>query len=167
MTFKTILFAAAVVAVASSTASAQTDNPITGSGPALGGSVAPLGVPGAGFAGLAGTAGSFSASSGGVTVPNPAGGSVSVPGNVATAIGGVLSGNPTPQMRATASEAFGGTTAASALVDALAAMGADPNPATVAAAIQAYNTAVQSLPAGQNPGPGLLAVRSVLAGFIQ
>lgn len=167
MTFKTILFAAAVVAVASSTASAQTDNPGPGSGPALGGSVAPLGVPGPGFAGLAGTARIFAAASGGLTVPNPAGGDVLVPGDIATAIGGLLSGNPSEEQRAKAREAFGGTTAAGALVDALVAMGSSANANTVAAAVTAYNTAVQSLPAGQNPGPGLLAVRSILAGFVQ
>lgn len=167
MTFKTILFAAAVVAVASSTASAQTDNPNVGNGPSLGGSVAPLGVPGSGFAGLAGTAGVFAASSGGMSVPNPSGGNVAVPGNVATAIGGLLGGNPTADQRATARESFGGTTAAGALVDALTAMGANATPATVSAAVQAYNAAVQALPAGQNPGPGLLAARSVLAGFVQ
>lgn len=167
MTFKKILFAAAVVAVASSTASAQTDNPNPGTGPALGGSVAPLGVPGAGFSGLAGTAGVFASASGGLTVPNPGtGADVFVPGNVATAIGGLLGGSPSPDQRSTAREAFGGTAAAGALVDALVAMGSNANASTVTAAVTAYNAAVQALPAGQNPGPGLLAARSVLAGFV-
>jgi len=168
MQLKRTLIATLLLAGASSQGLAQTDNPNPGSGPALGGSVAPAGVPGTGFAGLAGTAGTFASAAGGLSVPNPStGGEVAVSGNIAQAVGGVLSGNPSAGQRATASEAFGGTSAASALVDALVALGNNPNASTVTAAIQAYNAAVQALPAGQSPGPGLLAARSVLAGFIQ
>ncbi|MBM3885607.1 MAG: hypothetical protein FJ361_07150 [Gemmatimonadetes bacterium] len=166
MTFKPMFLAASLLAAAVSSAGAQTDNPVSGSGPSLGGSVAPFGVPAGGFSGLAGTAGSLSSASGGLRVTNPGtGGSVVVPANVAQSIGGVLSGNPSPAQVATATEAFGGTPAAAALVSALAAMGANPTPGTVTAAIQAYNAAVQALPAGGSPSPGLLAARSVLAGF--
>lgn len=167
MQLKRIVFAVAVVSVASARVGAQTDNPNPGAGPSLGGSVAPVGVPGGGFAGLPGTAGTFASASGGLTVPNPSGGEVAVPGNVAQAIGAILGGNPSSAQRATAAEALGGTAAASALVDALVALGSNPSASTVTAAIQAYNAAVQALPSGQSPGPGLLAARSVLAGFIQ
>lgn len=166
MSIKPMFLAVTLLAAAAASAGAQTDNPVSGSGPSLGGSVAPFGVPGAGFSGLAGTAGALLSASGGLSVSNPGtGGSVAVPANVAQAIGGVLSGNPTPAQVATATEAFGGTPAAAALVSALAAMGGNPNPGTVTAAIQAYNAAVQALPAGGSPSPGLLAARSVLAGF--
>lgn len=166
MNFKTILFAAAIAATFSSTASAQCTDCQPQSGPSLGGGLG-LGVPGGGLAGLSGTAGTFSAASGGITVANPAGGTVTVPGNVAQAIGALLSGNPTAADRATATEAFGGTTAAAALTDALVAMGSTPTAATVAAAVQAYNTAVQSLPSATAVTPGLLAARSILVGFTQ
>jgi len=168
MQLKRIFIATLLVAAASSQGAAQTDNPNPGSGPSLGGSVAPSGVPGSGFAGLAGTAGTFASAASGLTVSNPTtGGEVAVPGNVAQAVGGVLGGSPSAGQRATASQAFGGNAAATALVDALVALGSNPNVSTVTAAIQAYNAAIQALPAGESPSPGLLAARSVLAGFVQ
>ncbi len=178
MTNKT-LFAAALLAVASSVATAQTDfgSPI-GAGGGLGGAVAPLGVPSVGnmpgspasaSAGLGSARSAFVAATGaGPTVANPAGGTVAVPPAIAQAVGAVLGGGATPAQVNAANAAFGGTPAAAALTQALQTLGGSGgmNYSNVSNAVAAYNAAVDALPPGQAPGPGLLAARSVLAGIV-
>lgn len=173
---KKILAAAALVALASSAAVAQTDfgSPL-GAGAGIGGSVAPLGVPGgvpgggptgAGMAGLANArAAMMNAGSNGISVPNPAGGNVTVPQAAAQALAAVLGGNPTAAQRSALVTALSPVPASSAnaLVSALVLLGASPSAANLGGAIGSYNGAVDAIPAGQNPPPALLAVRQALA----
>ena len=168
MTMKKLLVAATAVALLSAPAVAQTDvgSPI-GGGAGLGGSVAPLGVPGGAASSFSALASEFSNSDDdGVEVVNPAGGTATLPAAAARAIGALLSGNGTAADVQTAAAAFGGTPAATALANALQAMGNSLSPETAAAAVNAHNAAVDALPAGANPGPGLMASRQVLAGFV-
>lgn len=168
---KKILAAVALVAMASSAAVAQTDfgSPL-GAGAGMGGAVAPLGhpgggggagLPGAGGSGLANARANFmNAGAGGVSIPNPAGGNVSLSQDVARALGAVMGGNPTGAQISAATAAIGGSGAA-ALVQALAALGRGPSMGTLGNAISAYNAAVDGSPG--NPSPALLAVRQALA----
>lgn len=174
---KKILAAAALVALASSAAVAQTDfgSPI-GAGAGMGGAVAPLGVPGgaggggamsgAGAAGLANArAAMMNAGSNGVSVPNPAGGNVTVPQAAAQALGAVLGGNPTAAQRSAVLSALSPVpaSAANALTGALQALGANPSGANLGRAIAAFNAAIDALPAGQNPPAALLGARLALS----
>lgn len=156
MNFKTILFAAAIGAVSSTSASAQCTDCGPGNPSAITSAVVTVGLPAGGFSVSAGTA------------TNPAtGGTVAVPAAVATAIGALLDGTATPDQQATATAAFGGTTAAGLLTAALLAMGANPTVATVTTAVTAYNAAINALPSANSVTPGLLAVRGALAATIQ
>lgn len=174
---KNIFAAAALIALASSVAVAQTDfgSPL-GAGGGVGGSIAPLGVPGGnGPGGTAGNSGVnagglntargafLAATGGGVTVQNPGGGTVTVPQAAAQALGGVLGGNPNAGQVQALNQAFGGSAAGNALTNALQSFGASPSFNNLVTAIQAYNTAITTLPAGGQPTPALLAARQALA----
>lgn len=165
---KNVLSALALVAALASSAVAQSSE---GSGPGglgggLGGSIG-LGVPG-------NTGGvplgwwrrwsAFLNASGSVSVNNPAGGSVSISQATAQALGAVLSSRSTAaQRQALATEIGAG---GPALVEALVAFGSNPSSATLVAAVNAYNAAVDALPAGATPTPALLAARQVVLAAI-
>lgn len=107
---------------------------------------------------------------GGVSVSNPAGGTVTVPAAAAQAIANLLSGGrggagANAVSTLTSLLTAGGIPAgqASGLANALSALGASPNLATLQAAINAYNAAIDALPAGASPPPALLGVRFALA----
>ena len=162
---KNVLSALALVAALASSAVAQSSE---GSGPGglgggLGGSIG-LGVPGntGGSAGGGlGGAGGFLNATGNVSVNNPAGGTVSISQATAQALGAVLSNSSTAaQRQALAAEIGAG---GPALVEALVALGSNPSSATLVAAVNAFNAAVDALPAGATPTPALLAARQVLA----
>lgn len=160
---KNVLSALALVAALASSAVAQSSE---GSGPGglgggLGGSLG-LGVPGGvgGGGGLGGASGFLNAT-GSVSVNNPAGGTVTISQATAQALGAVLSGSSTAEQRqALATEIGAG---GPALVEALVALGSNPSGATRVAAVNAYNAAVDALPAGATPTPALLAARQALA----
>lgn len=177
---KKLLAAVALVAATSSAALAQTDfgSPM-GAGAGLGSSVAPLGMPGSrqtasGGGNFEGSRGALStaranfvnATGGGVTVSNPAGGTVTVPQALAQALGAVLGGNATAQQSSALAAAFGGGSTGGQLVSALGSLSSFPNGANVLSAVRAFNAAVNALPAGQAPSPALLAARQVIAGAI-
>lgn len=176
---KKIFAAVALVALASSAALAQTDfgSPV-GGGAGVGGSIAPLGIPGRSVGatmsggvntgGLGAARGAFISATGGssVTIANPAGGNVVVPPAAAQALAGVLGGSPSAADVAGLNQGFGGTAAGNTLVTTLQSLGANPTPAQVRSAILAYNAAVRALPAGTVPGPALLAARHVIASAV-
>lgn len=175
---KNLLAAAALVAMASTAAVAQTDfgSPL-GAGAGVGGAVAPNGVPGAagsgsaagltgpGAAGLANARAAFmNAASNGVTVPNVAGGNVTLPQDVARALGAVLGGNATPAQASALANALTGVPAAraTALVAALGALGANGSLGNLGNAISQYNGSIDALPAGAMPAPAMHAIRQAL-----
>lgn len=173
--YKQIFAALALVAAASSVAVAQSDfgSPL-GAGGGLGGSVAPLGVPGAagsgtargltgpGITGLQNARAAFaSAGANGASVRNPAGGNSTVPQGIAQALASVLAGNPNAGQRSAVVSAVG-TSNAEALVDAVSALGANQTIANLTRAINAYNAAIDALPAGQAPSPALIGIRQAL-----
>lgn len=179
MTMTTKLFAAlALTAAVSTVGVAQTDfGSALGAGAGMGGAVAPLGLPGGsgpgGTAGLSGNAvaglanarAAFTnATGGGTSVTNPSGGTVVVPQAAAQALGAVLGGSPTAAQTAALATAFGPTPAgqANGLANALAALGANGSFSALVNAVQAYNAAVDALPAGATPSPALLAARQAL-----
>jgi hypothetical protein len=175
-----VSLALALVAASATAAVAQTDggSPI-GAGAGVTGSVAPLGVPGgntpgqsgnalsgAGAQGIANARAAFlNASNNGASVPNPAGGNVTVPQAAAQALGGVLGGSPTPAQITAVTNALTGVPAGASgpLVRALAAFGSSANIGTLTTAVNAFNAAVNALPAGAAVPPALLAIRSALA----
>lgn len=175
--FKKIFAALALVAASSSLAMAQTDfgSPI-GAGGGLGGTIAPFvpglagsgtapGLTGNGATGLNNARNAFGNAGGpNASVVNPAGGNVNVPTNVVQALAGVLGGAPTPAQISTVTNSMAGVPGAtsSALVTALQTLGATPNYPNLVRAVEAYNAAIDALPAGTNPPPALLAVRSAL-----
>jgi hypothetical protein len=172
---KKLLAAFALVATASSAAVAQTDfgSPL-GAGAGVGGAVAPLGHPGGGggsggglsgngMSGLANARASFmNAGAGGVSIPNPAGGTVNLSQSLARALAAVMGGNPTPAQVSELTAAIGGSGAAG-LVQALTALGRGASMAALGSAVRAFNGAVDGTPAGSTPSPALLAVRQALA----
>ncbi len=170
---KKILAALALVAASSSLAMAQTDfgSPI-GAGAGLGGTVAPFysgtagsGLTGTGVSGLNSARNAFANATGAnVVVTNPAGGNVNVPTNLVQALAAVLGGAPSPAQFSSVVNSLEGVPGnlASALVTALQTLGATPNYPNLVRAVQAYNAAIDALPAGTNPSPGLLAIRSAL-----
>ncbi len=178
-----VLAALALVAMSSSVVLAQTGtdggSPI-GGGAGLGAAVAPLGLPGGvgpgsgggnqlpatGTAGLSAARGSFmTAPPAGVTVPNPLGGTATVPQPAAQALGAVLGGNPTTAQTSALTTALGGIPAGPAgnLVRALGTFAGNPNHGTLTAATTAFNNAVAALPANAPVPPALLAIRQALA----
>lgn len=185
MTTTTKFFSAlAAVALGATVLTAQppTDVGTTGTGAGVGGSIAPLGLPGArgggggnalsgaGASGLAGARANFMrAGAGGATVTNPMGGTVVVPQAAALALGAVLGGSPTTAQTATLTTALGGIPAGpvGALVRALTAFGGNSSHTTLSAATTAYNNAVAALPTGTPVPPALLAIRQALLAAAQ
>lgn len=177
-----VLAALALVAMSATIVLAQpTDagSPM-GAGAGLGASVAPLGLPGggtgrgapggalsgAGSQGFANSRAAFmNAASTGVSVTNPAGGTMTLPQAAARALGGVLGGSPTPAQTTALTNALTGVPASSAgaLVRAMTAFGANANFGSLSTAVAAFNAAVNALPAGAAVPPALLAVRQALA----
>lgn len=175
-----VLAALALVAMSATIVLAQpTDagSPM-GAGAGLGASVAPLGLPGGGGGapggalsgigsqGFANSRAAFmNSTSAGVSVANPAGGTVTVPQAAAQALGGVLGGSPTPAQTTALTNALTGVPASSAgaLVRAMTAFGANANFGSLSTAVAAFNAAVNALPAGAAVPPALLAVRQALA----
>jgi hypothetical protein len=175
--FKKIFAALALVAASSTVAMAQTDfgSPI-GAGGGLGGTIAPFvpglagagtapGLTGNGATGLNNARNAFGNAGGpNVRLVNPAGGNVNVPTNVVQALAGVLSGAPSANQVSVVTNSMTGVPAstASALVTALTSLGATPNFPNLVRAVQAYNAAIDALPAGTEPPPALAAVRQAL-----
>lgn len=181
--YKKIFAALALLATASTVATAQTDfgSPL-GAGSGVGGAVAPLGLPsGLGIAGAASSrpmppafqrgissarAVFAGAPAGGTRLTNPAGGSVVVSQSISQALGGVLGGAPSPAQTSALSGALGGVPASSAtaLVTALQAMGANGSRGNLAAVVNAFNAALDAIPAGQPVPTALIAIRAAVAG---
>jgi len=175
--FKKIFAALALVAASSSVAMAQTDfgSPI-GAGSGTGGTVAPFvpglagtgtapGLTGNGAAGLNNARNAFGNAGGpNLRLTNPAGGNIDVPTPVVQALAAVLAGTPTATQISVVTNSLTGvpSTAASALVTALQALGGTPNFPNLSRAVSAYNAAVDALPAGTNPPPALMAIRLAL-----
>jgi hypothetical protein len=145
-----------------------------GGGGGAGGSYAPLGVPAgapagplstAGSAGLGGVASLFgNPGAGGISVPNPAGGTVTISPATARAIAAVLSGGGAESVQALQNILVGeGVPAgpAGALANALAALGSSSRRANLLGAIEAFNAAVDAGPS--SPSSAMLAVRFALA----
>ncbi len=182
--FKKIVSAIALVAVASTSAMAQTDfgSPI-GAGAGVGGTIAPF-LPGArggarnaralaranarpmpaGIANrISGVRGVLTNSpTNGVRVVSPAGGTVILSQSISQALGAVLGGAPTAGQTSTLT----GAGVPSALATALQAYGTSPTRGAHSAAVTAYNAAVGAIPEGQAIPPALLAVRAALAGAV-
>jgi len=145
-----------------------------GGGGGAGGAIAPIGVPigppvgpiaPTGAAAISGAASTFGgAGAGGVSVSNPAGGTVTVPAATARAIGAVLSGGGAPAAQALQNVLVADgvpSGAAGALANALAALGSNPSRANLVAAIEAFNAAIDAGPS--TPSPAMLAIRFAIA----
>ncbi len=106
---------------------------------------------------------STSFQAGGNVTTTVGGATVPVPATAAAQVGGTLSGNAT-QSAAFVSGLSGtiGSGPATALAQALQALGASPSFLTLVAAVNAYNAAVNALPAGAQPPAQLLAARAAL-----
>ncbi|MBM3899202.1 MAG: hypothetical protein FJ362_03455 [Gemmatimonadetes bacterium] len=145
-----------------------------GGGGGAGGSVAPIGVPvgpptgpitSAGSAGISGVASTFgNPGAGGLSISNPAGGTVTIAPATARAIAAVLSsggGAAAPALANLLTAEGMAAGPATALANALAALGTNPSRANLVAAIEAFNAAID---AGTGaPSPSLLAVRFAIA----
>lgn len=156
MNIKTFAIAAGLVTVVSSQAVAQgrTDSPNTGSGSALTSTVVfnPMPVK-------------MTATSNGFTVRAVNGQRVTVTQEVGRALTALVSGNAlSTEARSALVTSFGGGNAGGALVDAMAALASEGTPTALAAAIRAYNAAVNAGP--ENPPAGLIAARAYLANVI-
>ncbi|MEN9790496.1 MAG: hypothetical protein RLZZ63_154 [Gemmatimonadota bacterium] len=149
------------------------------SGPGGGGSgssagVAPMGVPSgslsgplssAGAAGLSGIVETFgNPGAGGLSISNPAGGTVTIAPATARGISAVLSGGGAPAAQSLQNVLVGESMPAgpaAALVNAMASLGSNPSRGRLAAAIEAYNAAIDAGPS--SPSPAMLAIRFSLA----
>lgn len=164
---KKLLGAAALVAASSTMLAAQSDfGSPTGAGAGLGGAVAPyLPMTGAAAGAIANTpavSNLANAGAGGATVPNPAGGTVNVPQAVAQGIAAMLTGTATAGQVASVQGALGITGAAATnLMSALQAMGAQGNHGALVRATAAFNQAIRA--SSGTPSPAMLAIRSTLA----
>jgi hypothetical protein len=118
-----------------------------------------LGVLGGGAFNLAGA--EFLDANCDVSVNNPAGGTVTISQPIAQALGAVLNNSSTAEQRAALAAATGN--GGQALVNALVALGINPSGKRLTAAVNAYNAAVDALPADATPTPALLGARQVLA----
>lgn len=159
MNIKTFVLAAGLVTAVSSQAVAQgrTDSPNTGSGSALTGTV--IFLPPTVF-----TSPVFGGG-GTVVVGGPAG-TVEVTTPIANAIIEVITrGSAGQDNGAALTQAFGGGAQATALVQALQRLGTERSGASLAAAIRAYNAAVNAGP--DTPPAGLVAVRAYLANIME
>ena len=145
-----------------------------GGGGGAGGAIAPIGVPigpppgplsPTGSAGVLGVTATFSnPGAGGLSISNPAGGTVTIAPATARAIASVLSGGGAPAAQNLANLLVGeGVPAgpAGTLANAMAALGANPSRANLVAAIEAFNAAIDSGPSA--PSPAMLAIRFALA----
>lgn len=145
-----------------------------GGGGGAGGSYAPLGVPagapsgplsGAGIAGLAGVVNIFgNPGAGGISIPNPAGGTVTISPATARAIAAVLSGGGAEAVQNLQNILVGEgvpAAAAGALANALAALGSNLGRGTLVAAIDAFNAAIDAGPSA--PSSAVLAIRFAIA----
>ena len=145
-----------------------------GGGGGAGGSYAPLGVPmgppsgplsASGAAGLSGVASLFAnPGAGGLSIPNPAGGTVTISPATARAIAAVLSGGGAEAVQNLRNILVGeGVRAdrADLLVRALAELGSNQRLPTLVAAIDAFNTAIDAGPSA--PSPTMLAIRFAIA----
>jgi len=145
-----------------------------GGGGGTGGAVAPLGIPmgasagpisPAGSSAFSNAAGIFASSGpGGLAIPNPAGGTVTISQATARAIAAVLSGGGAEAAQnlknvLTAEGVPAGP--AGALANALAALGSSATRANLLAAIDAFNAAVDAGPS--TPSPAMLAIRYAIA----
>lgn len=160
MNIKTFVLAAGLVTVASSQAVAQgrTDSPNNGSGSALT-SLVVYAPPT--FVRLVSNSGGSGV---GVIVRGP-GGDVEVAADVYLQLGATLRGAISPSRTASLAQAFGGTPQATALAQALAALGSSKTGDNLAAAVRAYNAAVNAGP--DTPPAGLVVARAFLAGFTE
>lgn len=156
MNLKNVVLAAGLVTAVSSQAVAQgrTDSPNTGSGSALTGTVIflppPVFVSPTVF------------SNGGTVLVQGPNGAVEVSTPIANAILTVIArGSAGGEQGAALVQAFGGGAQATALVEALARLGSERSGQSLAAAVRAYNAAVNAGP--ENPPAGLAAVRAFLA----
>ena len=145
-----------------------------GGGGGAGGSYAPLGVPagapsgplsGAGIAGLAGVVNIFgNPGAGGISIPNPAGGTVTISPATDRAIAAVLSGGGAEAVQNLQNILVGEgvpAAAAGALANALAALGSNQGRGTLVAAIDAFNAAIDAGPSA--PSSAVLAIRFAIA----
>jgi hypothetical protein len=155
-----------------------------GGGAAVIGNLLALGVPGGGLtkaqaamqlsqqgvAGLNQARDAFlRATSGGVTVVNPTGGTVVVSEAASRAIAAVLAGNATPAALTALTDLLTGVPAgrATALVNALNTLGSAANYGNLAAAVRAYNYAVDGMPGNTMPSPALFGIRTSLVSASQ
>ncbi len=169
------MFATLMVAVAEAQSGAGSDfTGPGGGGGGAGGAVAPLGVPmgppagplsPAGSAAVGGVANTFAgAGAGGLSISNPAGGTVTIPATTARAIAAVLSGGGAPAAQALQNLLVGEgvpAAAAGALANALGTLGSNPSRANLVAAIDAFNAAIDAGPS--SPSPAMLAIRFAIA----
>ena len=145
-----------------------------GGGGGAGGSYAPLGVPmgppsgplsASGAAGLSGVASLFAnPGAGGLSIPNPAGGTVTISPATARAIAAVLSGGSVVLNQNLQNILVGEgvpAAAAGALANALAALGSNQGRGTLVAAIDAFNAAIDAGPSA--PSSAVLAIRFAIA----
>jgi hypothetical protein len=169
------MFATLTVAVAEAQGGAGSDfTGPGGGGGGAGGAIAPIGVPmgppagplsPAGSAGVSGVAATFgNPGAGGLSISNPAGGTVTIAPATARAIAAVLSGGGAPAAQNLQNVLVGEGVpagAAGALANALAALSSNPSRANLVAAIEAFNAAVDAGPSA--PSSAMLAIRFALA----
>ena len=169
------MFATLTVAVAEAQSGAGSDfTGPGGGGGGAGGAVAPIGVPvgrptgglsPAGALGVSGVANTFgNPGAGGLSISNPAGGTVTVAPATARAVAAVLGGGGAPAAQNLQNVLVGeGVPAgpAGTLANAMAALGANPSRANLVAAIEAFNAAIDA--GAGTPSPAMLAVRFALA----
>lgn len=134
----------------------------TGTGTGTGGTGGSAPVTGGGGVSTVGS--SLAGNTGGITL-TVGGAQVNVPAAAVQAVGQALA-TPTPQAAANFVSLLqaGGVPSApsTALGQALTALGSTPTFANLVSAVQAYNAAVQALPAGAAPPAALLAARAAL-----
>jgi len=169
------ILASLTVAVVEAQSGAGSDfTGVGAAGASFGASSAPLGLPSgalagpltsAGSAGLSGVATTFgNPGAGGLSISNPAGGTVTVSPSTARAIAAVLTGGGASAAQSLQGILVGegvSAGAATALANALAALGSNPSLGNLAAAVSAFNASVDAGPS--SPGPAMLAVRFALA----
>jgi hypothetical protein len=172
---RVVMFATLTVAVAEAQSGAGSDfTGPGGGGGGTGGAVAPLGVPmGApsgplssiGSSALGGAVTLFAgAGAGGLSVSNPAGGTVTVPATTARAIASVLSGGGATAVQNLQNILVGEGVpagAAGALANALGTLGSNPSRANLVAAIEAFNAAIDA--SSGTPSSAMLAIRFAIA----
>lgn len=145
-----------------------------GGGGGAGGAVAPIGVPlgppvgplsPPGMTGIQGVTNTFgNPGAGGLSISNPAGGTVTVSPAAARAISGVLAGGGAAAAQTLVNVLVGEGVAsgpATVLANAMERLGSNPSRANLVAAIEAFNASIDA--GSGTPSPALLAVRFALA----